>query len=108
MNLLCKLFAGSYENLWKAIIRPNRDQYSTKDLGPFKFELNSKYYKRTDIIIHNKRNMKLKCSFWEPFDEEREYEQLPCVIYLHGNSSSRLEALGIIKNLLPLNITVFW
>ena len=107
MNLLCKLFAGSYENLWKAIIRPNRDQYSTKDLGPFKFELNSKYYKRTDIIIHNKRNMKLKCSFWEPFDEEREYEQLPCVIYLHGNSSSRLEALGIIKNLLPLNITVF-
>ena len=107
MNLLCKLFAGSYENLWKAIIRPNRDQYTTKDLGPFKFELNSKNYKRTDIIIHNKRNMKLKCSFWEPFDEEREYDQLPCVIYLHGNSSSRLEALGIIKNLLPLNITVF-
>jgi hypothetical protein len=107
MDLLCKLFAGSYENLWKAIIRPTRDNYSSKDLGPYKFELKSKNYKRTDIIIHNKRNLKLKCSFWEPFDEEREYDQLPCVIYLHGNSSSRLEALGQLKYLLPLNITVF-
>ena len=107
MNFLCKLFAGSYENIWKAIIRPTRDNYSIKDLGPYKFELNSKNYKRTDLIIPNKRQQKLKCSFWEPFDEEREYEQLPCVIYLHGNSSSRLEALGQIKHLLPLNITVF-
>ena len=107
MNLLCKLFAGSYENLWKAIIRPERDKYSSNDLGPYKFELNSKNYKRTDLIIQNKRNHKLKCSFWEPFDEEREYDLLPCVIYLHGNSSSRLEALGQLKHLLPLNITVF-
>ena len=107
MNLLCKLFAGSYENLWRAIIRPTRDKYSTKDLGPYKFEINSKNYKRTDLIIQNKRCQKLKCSFWEPFDEEREYELLPCVIYLHGNSSSRLEVLGQLKHLLPLNITVF-
>ena len=107
MNLLCKLFSGSYDNLWKAIIRPNRDKYSSKDLGPYKFQLNSKNYKRTDLIILNKKQFKLKCSFWEPFDEEREYSKLPCVIYLHGNSSSRIEALGQLKFLLPLNITVF-
>ena len=107
MNLLCKLFSGSYDNLWKAIIRPNRDKYSSKDLGPYKFQLNSKNYKRTDIVIQNKNLLKLKCSFWEPFDEEREYPKLPCVIYLHGNSSSRIEALGQLKFLLPLNITVF-
>ena len=107
MNLLCKLFSGSYEQLWKIIIRPTRDSYSSKDLGPYKFELHHRNYKRTDLIIHNKRNQKLKCSLWEPFDEEREYDQLPCVIYLHGNSSSRLEALGQLKHLLPLNITVF-
>jgi pimeloyl-ACP methyl ester carboxylesterase len=47
------------------------------------------------------------CSFWEPYDEEREYVRLPCVVYLHGNSSSRCEALAEIKYLLPLNITVF-
>ena len=107
MNLLCKIFSGSYDNLWKAIIRPTRDKYTIKDLGPYKFEINSKNYKRTDLTITNKHNIKLKCSFWEPFDEEREYDQLPCVIYLHGNSSSRTEAIGQLKHLLPLNITVF-
>ena len=107
MNLLCKLFSGSYENLWKALIRPNRDKYTIKELGPYKFELNSRNYKRTDLIIPNKRRLNLICSFWEPFDEEREYDQLPCVIYLHGNSSSRLEAIGQLKHLLPRNITVF-
>jgi len=36
----------------------------------------------------------------------RACEQLPCVIYLHGNSSSRLEALPCIDVLLPSNITL--
>ena len=107
MSLLTNFFGGSYEDLWKAVIRPNRDEYSYEDLGPDKFQINHKYYKRTDFSITNKRRLKLMCSFWEPFDEEREYTRLPCVIYLHGNSSSRCEALAEIKYLLPLNITVF-
>ena len=107
MSLLKSLFGGSYEDLWKAVIRPNRDEYKEEDLGPEKFKINHKYYKRTDFSITNKRGLKLVCSFWEPFDEEREYTRLPCVIYLHGNSSSRCEAVAEIKYLLPLNITVF-
>ena len=107
MSLLKSLFGGSYEDLWKAVIRPNRDEYKEEDLGPEKFKINQKYYKRTDFSITNKRGLKLVCSFWEPFDEEREYTRLPCVIYLHGNSSSRCEAVAEIKYLLPLNITVF-
>ena len=107
MNLLIKLFSSSYEELWKAIIRPYRDEYTKKDLGPERFILKQKYYKRTDFTLNNKRNIKLKCSFWEPYDEEREYPLLPCVVYLHGNSSSRCEALLVLKYLLPLNITVF-
>ena len=107
MNLLIKLFSSSYEELWKAIIRPNRDEYTQKDLGPERFILKQKYYKRSDFTLKNKRNIKLKCSFWEPYDEEREYPLLPCVVYLHGNSSSRCEALLVLKYLLPLNITVF-
>ena len=47
------------------------------------------------------------CSFWEPFDEERESPLLPCVIYLHGNSSSRCEAYQEVSYLLTNNITVF-
>ena len=107
MSLLKNLFGGSYEDLWKAVIRPSRDDYTEQDLGPEKFKINHKYYKRTDFSITNKRCLKLMCSFWEPFDEEREYVRLPCVVYLHGNSSSRCEAVAEIKYLLPLNITVF-
>ena len=107
MNFLVSLFSSSYEELWKAIIRPFRDEYTDKDLGPEKFKLNQKYYKRSDFSIYNNRNIKLMCSYWEPYDEEREYARLPCVIYLHGNSSSRCEVIPNLKYLLPLNITVF-
>ena len=107
MNFLLNLFSGSYEELWKAIILPNRYVYSEKDIGPEKFSLNSKYYKLIDFSLRNHRKQLLMCSFWEPYDEEREYSRLPCVIYLHGNSSSRKEMVPNLKYLLPLNITVF-
>ena len=51
MNLLIKLFSSSYEELWKAIIRPNRDEYTQKDLGPERFILKQKYYKRSDFTL---------------------------------------------------------
>ena len=107
MNFLCKIFGGSYDDLWKAIIRPGRDVYEQEELGPFKFEINGKCYKRTDFELINNRGLKLICSFWEPFDEEREKTNLPCVIYLHGNSSSRCEAYAEVKYLLPKNICLF-
>jgi pimeloyl-ACP methyl ester carboxylesterase len=107
MNFLCKIFGGSYDDLWKAIIRPGRDLYEQTELGPFKFEISNKCYKRTDFELINNRGLKIICSFWEPFDEEREKTVLPCVIYLHGNSSSRCEAYAEVKHLLPKNICLF-
>ena len=107
MNILIKIFGGTYDDLWKAIIRPNKDEYTQDELGPFKFEFKGKCYKRTDFELINKRSQKIECSFWEPFDEEREKPRLPCVIYLHGNSSSRCEAYPEVKYLLQRNITVF-
>ena len=107
MNLLCKIFGRSYDDLWKALIRPKRDIYEQEELGPFKFEINGKCYKRTDFELINNRGFKIMCSFWEPFDEERENKKLPCVIYLHGNSSSRCEAYSEVKYLLPKNICLF-
>ena len=107
MNFLCKIFGGSYDDLWKAIIRPGRDIYDQSELGPFKFEISNKCYKRTDFELINNRGLKIMCSFWEPFDEEREKIILPCVIYLHGNSSSRCEAYSEVKYLLPKNICLF-
>ena len=107
MNLLFKIFGGSYDDLWKALIRPTKDIYTKEDLGPIKFEINGKCYKRTDFELINNRGLKLICSFWEPFDEERESSLLPCVIYLHGNSSSRCEAYQEISYLLIKNMKVF-
>ena len=74
MNLFTKLFGGSYEDLWKAVIRPTRDEYTDSELGPEKFEIKGKFYKRTDFSLTNSRNLKLQCSYWEPYDEEREFE----------------------------------
>ena len=107
MDIICSFFGGTYTDLWQAVIRPGRDDYKIEELGPFRFEISGKCYKRIDFELLNKRGYKLQCSFWEPFDEEREYEKLPCVIYLHGNSSSRCEAFSEVKYLLPKNITLF-
>lgn len=107
MNFIAKLFGGSYDDLWKAVIRPPRDEYLDSDLGPEKFNIKGKNYKRTDFTLVNNRNLKLHCSYWEPYDEERDYERLPCVVYLHGNSSSRAEAVVEAKILLPMNVTLF-
>ena len=107
MSIFTKLFGGSYDDLWKAVIRPTRDEYTDAELGPEKFEIKGKFYKRTDFTLTNNRKLKLQCSYWEPYDEEREFERLPCVVYLHGNSSSRCEAVSEVKYLLPMNITFF-
>lgn len=45
--------------------------------------------RRTDIELVNKKGLKLQCSHFEPIN--RVQEELPCVIYLHANSSSRVE-----------------
>lgn len=96
-----------YEDLWKAIIRPPRDQYIPSDLGPVKFEIDHRIYQRTDMQLKNPRGLTLECSFFEPIDEERVAEQLPCVVYLHGNCSSRIEAISAVQYLLPAKMCVF-
>ena len=104
-KIVGKVLGDKYDNLWRYVIRPERDDYSISELGPTHFEHNNKMFKRTDLTIPNKRNLKLCCSFWEP--EERKYPKLPCVIYLHGNSSSRTEIFPELYYLLSSDITVF-
>lgn len=96
-----------YSELWRAIIRPPRDTYEIKDLGPTVFSIENRTYQRTDLPLKNSRGHNLVCSHFEPIPSERVAERLPCVIYLHGNCSSRLEAVSTLPVLLPFNITVF-
>jgi hypothetical protein len=59
---------------------------------------------RKDIKLTNNRNLVIECSFFQPKNMKG---SLPCVIYLHGNSSSRMEALQTIDTLLPQKIQMF-
>jgi hypothetical protein len=82
-----------YQELVNAIIRPPRCIYEIKQLGPTQFSFCGKEFKRSDFELINTRGLKLRCSIWEPIAEYRQNPVLPCIIYMHGNSSARLEAI---------------
>ena len=97
----------SYETLWKFIIRPPRDEYTETMLGKQSFHYNSKRYIRKDFDIMSTQGYILKCSFIEPTKAYRPSVKMPVVIYLHGNSSSRIEGLSMAKYLLKKDINLF-
>ena len=101
-----KSITEGYESLWKSIIRPPREEYSEFDLGPRTFYMDSSNFQRTDFTIVSSQGCRLYCSHFEPIEEERESEILPCAIYLHGNSSSRLEGMVVVPVILPFRATV--
>ncbi|KAF4714681.1 hypothetical protein FOZ63_022553 [Perkinsus olseni] len=103
-----------YNALWKAIIRPSRDTYEDHELGPSRFRIRGVPVYREDIELTNPRGQHLKCSWFHPNwkfdnsdDDDDQEACCPCVIYLHGNCSSRLEGLQAVPVLLPLGISLF-
>lgn len=101
-----KSVTEGYELLWKSIIRPPKEKYKLKDLGPNQFYMEGCTYKRTDFTVISSTGCKMQSSHFEPIDEERESEILPCVIFIHGNSSSRVEGLILVPLILPVRATV--
>ena len=97
----------SYETLWKFIIRPPRDIYPLNYLGYSYFTYNHKNYIRKDYDLISSQGYKMKCSFIEPEPIHRPSKEMPVVVYLHGNASSRLEGLRTLGTLLPHNINLF-
>lgn len=93
-----------YDMLWKMVIRPPRDMYALEELGPEKFRLGKKIYIRRDLQLMSSRGV-LECSHFLPARHPE--AQRPCVVYLHGNCSSRLEAFDALPVLLPHDVTVF-
>ncbi len=102
-----KMIKDSYQALVHAIIRPPRSKYETSQLGPVKFLFCGKHFQRTDFELINPRGMTVKCTLWEPVPEDRQCETIPCVIYMHGNSSSRLEALSALSVVLSIGACLF-
>ena len=97
----------SYETFWKFIIRPPRDIYPESLLGHPFFAYRNKNYMRRDFELISSQGYKMKCSFVEPDPAERPCKEMPVIIYLHGNSSSRLEGLRTLEELLKRDINLF-
>lgn len=98
---------SQYDELWKAIIRPPRTEYDMSEMGPVKFSINRKLYERQDLWVENDRGHKLAASYFCRRNQAKLGERSPCVIYLHGNCSTRAEALAVLPLLLPMGINVF-
>ena len=96
----------TYESLWKAIIRPPRDDYEEEELGSPEFTIERRHYIRKDFELLNFQGYLIKVSMIEPVIRERPQEIMPCVIYLHANASSRIEGLHIRRFLLKRNINL--
>ena len=97
----------SYENLWKAIIRPSKDIYKIEDLGYPEFSFINRSYTRKNYELVSSEGYLMKCSFYEPEFQFRPKKIMPVIIYLHGNSSSRLEGIGMLKEILRRDINLF-
>ena len=97
----------SYESLWKSIIRPPRDKYTSKDLGPPTFICKKKNYSRRDFNIIGSNGNMLKCTFFEMDEIDRKVLSLPVIIYLHGNAGSRIDAKKYLRVILENEINLF-
>lgn len=97
-----------YDSLCNMIIRPRRDSYSPECLGPRYILLQrAEDFKvvHSSIRLKNSRGLTLQCSFYEPFKSTQKAS--PCIVFLHGNSSSRVEALPLLDFILPQNFSLF-
>lgn len=74
-------------------------------LGPPAFNFCGKRFTRTDFTLQTKRGFNLECSHWEPV--ERATDRIPVIIYMHGNSSARVEVIPQLSYLLSLGLAVF-
>ena len=97
----------SYESLWKYIIRPPRDNYFEDLLGPKTFIYRGKVYQRKDYDLISSMGYTMKCSFVEPQISYRPSDEMPLILYLHGNCSSRLEGMRMTEELLKRDINLF-
>jgi pimeloyl-ACP methyl ester carboxylesterase len=96
-----------YDSVINAIIRPPRANYTERDLGPKEFEFRGRVFLRSDVVIRNSRGMRIVCSHWEPRADFRPAKALPCVVYLHGNSSCRVGCLENLEVVLGEGATMF-
>ncbi|POM58923.1 Serine protease family S09X [Phytophthora palmivora] len=127
------LFSQTYEELVQSIASPVRAEYSVGELGDRQFELvtnhnESEEFVREDFHLQNARAERLACSFWrrkvvrdaDPIADltnpsstssnqqtTKPIDVDPCIIYLHGMSSSRKECVYLHRKILAAGFSLF-
>jgi pimeloyl-ACP methyl ester carboxylesterase len=99
---MTEIFAG-------LICRPPRKEYTEADLGPSRYLLQDQMCIRQDLDLVTRRKMTIKCSLYLPVDSDtlEVTAPVPCVVYLHGNSGSRMDADDMVDTFLAEQIAVF-
>ena len=87
---------ATWTKLVNMVIRPPRAQYDPSEClpGP-RFRIGGVAYRRVDVDLEGALGHLLRCSLYEP--EIRGADPSPCVIYLHGNSGSRCDAVDAVR-----------
>ncbi|KAL4485077.1 hypothetical protein ABPG72_014597 [Tetrahymena utriculariae] len=106
---------SNYESLWKAFIRPTRQTYSEFDLGPQRQQFKEYRAYRQDIELKNRDNKIIKCSLFEPLHISKivsneapgDSNRFACIIYCHGNSGCRLDAVPYLDHFIQRGIGLF-
>lgn len=83
------------------IIRPVREQYSLRELGPQSFTVGAQKYYRKDFTLYSVRG-RLKCSWFSRVDGA----PTACIVYCHGNSGSRKDSSEIRDLVLSRNYSL--
>jgi len=78
-------------------------------LGPSEFVVKGVRAARRDVTLKTSRGTRLACSHFVPRQDRKtkELKKFPVIIYLHGNSSSRLEAGNLVSALIEQRISLF-
>ena len=103
---LFKQVSDGYSELVGAIIRPPRVTYEVAALGRTQFRIEgiAGEFERTDLELVNTRGQKLVCSWWAL---RAATAAVPTIVYLHGNSSCRAEAIDVIPTVLGSGCSLF-
>jgi pimeloyl-ACP methyl ester carboxylesterase len=98
-------FMGILKRAINALIRPPRHLYNTCAI-PRAFSIDGfGDFRRYSISLTNPRGHRLVGSLYHSLTFPV-FDGCPCVVYLHGNASSQLEAQFLVPNLCPHGIVV--
>jgi pimeloyl-ACP methyl ester carboxylesterase len=124
-----KLVEKGYNDVIRTVIRPPRARYSLDQLGDESFSLSpsdhafsttndeekeskaddERHVRRTDVDLTNDRGLQLRCSHWQLYASASSVRPVPspCLVYLHSNMGSRLDALRLRDLALLRGFSVF-